>query len=167
MQDKIVFRFCLFVWAIVFAMPSHAQQYGGGNYTGATEARRMQQVQLAEVIDIRRVSVQTSDWSTQAIGGVIGGALGAVIGSRVGQDGSAIRYTVAAVAGSAGAMLGSKVANIASDKEGVEYLVKLQDGRVFAVTQQVDESINSIRVGSQVRLQDLNGQTRVVPLRSV
>ena len=126
---------------------------GGGNYTRA-QARGEQSVRLGVVEIVRDVVIDARDTGT---GTLAGAALGGIAGSTLGGGHNA--NAAGAIAGAVvGGIIGSNVEKNANDRRGVEVTVRLENGKLIAVTQEKDEEF---RVGDRVRILSGQGATRV------
>lgn len=117
------------------------------------EVRRVQEVQMGVVESVRAVKIEGTK---SAVGPAAGAVVGGVAGSTVGSGrGSVVGATVGAVLGGVG---GAAVEEAATRQDGVEITVRLDSGRLIAVTQAADEEF---RVGDRVRVLTGGGVTRV------
>ena len=129
---------------------------GGGNYTRG-QVRGEQSVRIGTVEAVRDVTIDARDTGT---GTLAGAALGGVAGSTVG--GGSRANAVGAIAGAVvGGLIGNAVEKNSNDRKGVEVTLRLEDGRVIAITQEKDEEF---RVGDRVRILSGQGTTRVTRL---
>ncbi len=129
---------------------------GGGNYTRG-QVRGEQSVRIGTVEAVRDVTIDARDTGT---GTLAGAALGGVAGSTVG--GGSRANAVGAIAGAVvGGLIGNAVEKNSNDRRGVEVTLRLEDGRVIAITQEKDEEF---RVGDRVRILSGQGTTRVTRL---
>ncbi|MBL4832923.1 MAG: glycine zipper 2TM domain-containing protein [Pseudomonas sp.] len=120
------------------------------------EARRPQIIRTGVVESVRPVQIEGSK---TVIGPAAGAAIGGVAGSGVGGGrGSAIATVIGAVAGG---MAGAAAEEGITRKQGVEITVREDDGSMRAYVQEVTPEV-TFRPGDQVRVQTINGQTRVV-----
>jgi outer membrane lipoprotein SlyB len=126
---------------------------GGGNYTRG-QVRGEQSVRLGVVESVRDVVI---DASSPENGALIGAGLGGIAGSTVG-GGNRANAAGAIVGAVAGAIIGSAVEKNANDRKGVEVTVKLEGGKLIAITQEKDEEF---KVGDRVRILSGQGATRV------
>lgn len=128
--------------------------FGSGSYA-RSEARRAMEVQYGVIESVRPVQLEGTASSAGAVtGAILGGLLGNTLG---GGRGRIATTTVGAVAG---AVAGQAVEGAVTAKSGVEITVRLDNGRVIAVTQE-DEG-EGFRVGERVRLlTDRTGTARV------
>ncbi|MDD5240596.1 MAG: glycine zipper 2TM domain-containing protein [Sulfuricella sp.] len=129
-----------------------ASSMSGGAYSRG-QARQVQEVQMGVVESVRHVKIE----GTQSpVGAGAGAVVGGIAGSNVGQGkGSTVGAILGAVAGGvAGSMLEEGVMS----KNGLEITVKLENGRLIAVTQEADEQFN---IGERVRVLSGGGVTRV------
>jgi len=105
------------------------------------------------VESVREVNIEGTK---TPIGAGAGAVVGGVAGSTVGSGrGSAVGATVGAVLGGLG---GAATEEAVTRQKGVEITVKLDSGRMIAVTQAADEEF---RVGDRVRVLSGGGTTRV------
>lgn len=126
---------------------------GGGNYT-RSQTRGEMNVRLGTVESVRDVVIDARDSGT---GTLAGAALGGVAGSTLGRGDKA--SVAGAIAGAlVGGLVGSGIEKSNNDKRGVEVTVKLEGGRLIAITQEKDEEF---RVGDRVRILSGQGATRV------
>lgn len=126
---------------------------GGGNYTRG-QVRGEQTVRMGVVETVRDVVIDARDTGT---GTLAGAALGGVAGSTVGGGHKA--NAAGAIAGAVvGGIIGSAMEKNANDRRGVEVTVRLEGGKLIAVTQEKDEEF---RVGDKVRILSGQGATRV------
>jgi outer membrane lipoprotein SlyB len=85
-----------------------------------------------------------------------GGVIGGIAGSNVGQGkGSTVGSVLGAVLGG---VAGQAIEEKATKKDGLEITIKLDSGKIIAVTQEADDQF---RVGERVRILSGNGVTRV------
>jgi outer membrane lipoprotein SlyB len=116
--------------------------------------RGEQTVRMGIVESVRDVTIDASDTGT---GTLAGAAIGGVAGSTVG--GGYRANAVGAIAGAVvGGIIGNAVEKNANDRKGVEVTVRLESGKLIAITQEKDEEF---RVGDQVRILSGQGATRV------
>jgi outer membrane lipoprotein SlyB len=125
---------------------------GSRDYSRA-QARTVQEVQMGVVESVREVLIEgTKTPIGPAAGAVIGGVAGSNVG---GGKGSVIGATVGAVLGGVG---GAAAEEALTKQKGLEITVRLDSGRIIAVTQAADESF---RPGDRVRILSGGGTTRV------
>lgn len=126
---------------------------GGGNYTRG-QVRGEQSVRVGTVENVRDVVIDARDTGT---GTLAGAAIGGVAGSTVG--GGSRANAVGAIAGAVvGGIIGNAVEKNNNDRRGVEVTVRLEGGKLIAITQEKDEEF---RVGDRVRILSGQGTTRV------
>ena len=126
---------------------------GGGNYTRG-QVRGEQSVRLGTVESVRDVVIDARDTGT---GTLAGAAIGGVAGSTVG--GGYRANAAGAIAGAVvGGIIGSAVEKNSNDRRGVEVTIRLEGGRLIAITQEKDEDF---RVGDRVRILSGQGTSRV------
>ncbi len=126
---------------------------GGGNYT-RSQTRGEMSVRLGSVESVRDVVI---DAHTPETGGLIGAGLGGIAGSTIGGGNRA--NAAGAIAGAViGGIIGSNVEKNANDRKGVEVTIRLEGGKLIAITQEKDEDF---KVGDRVRILSGQGTTRV------
>lgn len=129
-----------------------ASSMSSGAYT-RTQARQVQEVQVGVVDSVRQVRIEGTK---TPVGTVAGAAVGGIAGSNIGAGkGSTVGAIVGAVAGG---LAGAAIEEGVTQKPGLEITVKLDSGRMIAVTQEADEDI---RPGDRVRVLSGGGATRV------
>ncbi len=126
---------------------------GGANYSRA-QTRGEQSVRIGVIESVRDVVIDARDTGT---GSLAGAALGGVAGSTLGRGSKA--SAAGAIAGAViGGIVGAAIEKSNNDKQGVEITIKLDEGRLIAVTQEKDEDF---RAGDRVRILSGSGVTRV------
>lgn len=124
----------------------------GSAYT-REQARTPQEVQLGVVESVREVQIEGTK---TPIGPAAGAVVGGVAGSSLGKGkGSTIGAVVGAVAGG---LAGGAIEEGVTRNKGLEITVKLDNGRLLAVTQNADETF---RPGERIRILTGGGVTRV------
>ena len=125
---------------------------GGSDYS-RSQARTVQEVQMGVVESVREVNLEGTKSPVGAgAGAVVGGVAGSTVG---GGSGSIIAATVGALLGGLG---GAAAEEAVTRQKGVEITIKLDSGRMIAITQAADEEF---RVGDRVRVLSGGGTTRV------
>jgi len=125
---------------------------GGSDYS-RSQARTVQEVQMGVVESVREVTLEGTKTPVGAgAGAIVGGVAGSTVG---GGRGSVVGATVGAVLGGVG---GAAAEEAVTRQKGVEITVKLDSGRMIAVTQAADQEF---RVGDRVRVLSGGGVTRV------
>jgi outer membrane lipoprotein SlyB len=125
---------------------------GGSDYS-RSQARTVQEVQMGVVESVREVTIEGTK---TPIGAGAGAVVGGVAGSTVGRGrGSVIGATAGAVLGGVG---GAAAEEAVTRQKGLEITVKLDSGRMIAITQAADQAF---RVGDRVRVLRGGGVTRV------
>ncbi|PIE83181.1 MAG: hypothetical protein CSA09_03240 [Candidatus Contendobacter odensis] len=125
-----------------------------GSSYGRYQAREAQEVRLGYVDSVRKVQIEGS---RSGVGAISGAALGGVAGNSVGRG----RGRTAATIGGAvvGGLVGAAIEENATRNEGLEITVRLDNGRLIAVTQTADEPFYP---GDRVRvMHGYDGTTRV------
>lgn len=137
----------------VMLMSGCAQRgLGSGDYT-RSQVRGEQTVRVGVVESVREVRI---DGRESGVGTATGAILGGIAGSEVGKGRGSVAGTVAGAV--VGGIIGQSIEKSASDRKGIEVTVKLDSGKIIAVTQEADEVL---RVGDRVRVLSGQGATRV------
>ncbi len=125
---------------------------GGGDYERG-QTRGVQEVQMGVVESVREVKIEGTK---TGIGSTSGAVVGGVAGSNVGGGkGQIIGGVLGAVVGG---VAGAAAEEGATRQKGIEITVKLDGGRMIAVTQAADEEFKK---GDRVRILSGSGVTRV------
>jgi outer membrane lipoprotein SlyB len=125
---------------------------GGGDYT-RSQTRGEQSVRLGVVEAVREVKIDATD---TGVGTATGAVLGGIAGSEVGKGRGSVAGAVAGAV--VGGIIGQSIEKSNNDRKGVEVTIKLDSGKLIAVTQEADEQF---RVGDRVRILSGQGATRV------
>jgi outer membrane lipoprotein SlyB len=129
--------------AAVTVISGCAPSMSGGAYT-RDQARREQSVRLGVVESVREVQIEGT---RSGIGPAAGAVVGGIAGSTIGQGrGSAVG---AVLGGVAGGVAGQAAEEVGTRKAGLEITVKLDGGKLVAITQEADEAF---RPGERVRI---------------
>lgn len=125
---------------------------GGKDYS-REQVRTVQEVRMGVVESVREVNIEGTKSPVGAgAGAVVGGVAGSTVGGGRGQI---VGAAVGAVLGGLG---GAAAEEALTRSKGVEITVKLDSGRLIAITQAADEQFN---VGDRVRVLTGGGVTRV------
>lgn len=129
-----------------------AASQSGSAYSRA-QARQVQEVQMGVVEGVRQVQIEGTK---TPIGSGAGAVVGGVAGSNVGGgSGRAVGAILGAVGGG---LAGAAVEEGVTRRAGLEITVRLDSGRIIAVTQEADEAF---AIGERVRVLTGGGVTRV------
>lgn len=140
------------VLAVTVLLAGCPASTSGGAYTRG-QARQVQEVQLGVVESVREVQIEGTK---TPIGAGAGAIVGGVAGSTMGKGkGSSVGAVVGAVAGG---LAGAAIEESVTRKKGLEITVKLDNGRLLAITQEADENF---RPGERIRVLTGGGVTRV------
>lgn len=138
--------------ACVAILGGCAASQSGSAYSRA-QARQVQEVELGVVESVREVQIEGTK---TPIGSVAGAAVGGIAGSNIGGGkGQAVGAILGAVGGG---LAGAAVEEGVTRKPGLEITVRLDSGRLIAVTQEADEAFSP---GERVRIVSGGGVTRV------
>ena len=140
--------------AIGAALAGCAQPGLGGSNYSRSQVRGEQSVRLGIIETVRDVQI---DAPRDGGGTLIGAALGGIGGSTIG--GGSRANAVGAIAGAVlGGIAGQAIEKSQNDRKGVEVTVRLEGGKLIAVTQEKDEEF---QIGDRVRILSGQGVTRV------
>jgi outer membrane lipoprotein SlyB len=162
-QEIIMRKLFFVIFMSALSLSASAADYSG------YERGQVQQVTTAVVEDIRHVTIANQNQHAtgyQYAGSAVGAATGAALGSKMG--GGNARYVTGGVMGILGGIAGAMAADSLSnsEKDAVEIVMTLNDGRTISVVQDADANTETLRPGDKVRL--IQGQmVRVVRLRNV
>jgi outer membrane lipoprotein SlyB len=127
---------------------------GGGTYS-RDQARQEQTVRTGIVESVREVQIEGT---RSMVGAVAGGVAGGIGGSYMG-DGTlgALGAVLGAVGGG---LLGQAAEEGVTRRKGVEITIKLDNGSLVAITQEVEEN-ETFKPGERVRILSGGGASRV------
>ncbi|MDP2795165.1 MAG: glycine zipper 2TM domain-containing protein [Sulfurisoma sp.] len=129
-----------------------ASSQSGSSYSRSATRGEMN-VRMGVVEGVRQVTIEGTQ---SAVGPAAGAVIGGIAGSNIGQGrGSTVGAILGAVAGG---VAGSAIEEGVTKKAGIEITVKLDTGKLIAVTQEADEQF---RPGERVRVLSGSGVTRV------
>lgn len=129
-----------------------AESLSGSAYSRG-QAREVMEVRMGVVESVRHVQIEGT---RSGIGPAAGAVVGGIAGSNIGEGkGSTVGAVLGAVAGG---VAGSAIEQGTTKKAGLEITVKLDSGKLLAITQEADEEF---RVGERVRILSGSGVTRV------
>lgn len=131
--------------------------YSGREYK-ANQAMRVMGVKEGTIQSLRPVTINGIQ---SGAGAVSGAGLGVLIGGAIG--GGAGQQAAKIIMGLGGLIAGSKTEEAMARVEGVELIVKLNDGRVVAVAQRRDTDFNA---GQKVNVIIYENEIRVVPVHT-
>ncbi|MBE2894146.1 outer membrane lipoprotein [Spirabiliibacterium falconis] len=129
--------------------------YRGDVYTG-DQTKEARSISYGTIVSTKPVTIQAPNQGV--IGTVGGGALGGILGSGVGGGtGNAIATAVGAIAG---VVIGNTVEQKASQTNGVQMVIRKDDGKEIVVVQKADA-----RLVPGARVQIIGGASlNVMPL---
>lgn len=147
-------RFTSLLVIAATALAGCATQERSASVYRAGDAQREQAVRMATIESVREV---TLDRGQTGVGTGAGAVIGGVAGSGVGGGRGSV---VGAVAGAvAGGIIGQVVENSSSKVPALEITVRLDNGDLRAIVQEVDGQ--QFKPGDRVRLLSQGGLTRV------
>ncbi len=160
-----MFKKILLVVAVVMSANVQAESLSGSVY-GSSETMRVSSVDVAQVVEMRRVQIvnQQQNMVGQYALPVLGGVVGGVIGNAIGNN-NTTRSLATVVLTAAGGYAGSTANEYMQKQNGIEFILRKDDGKFFAVTQPEDGTTARINVGDTVRLVQ-GASLRVVKLGS-
>lgn len=129
--------------------------YGNAYTTSGT--REVQNVYFGTIVSTQAVTI---DPNQTGVGTLAGGAVGGILGSKVGKGtGRAIATIGGAILGG---ILGSATQQGVSRRNGVNITIKLDNGRVISIVQQVNPQV-IFRAGQRVQVNMGPNGARVTP----
>jgi outer membrane lipoprotein SlyB len=138
--------------AAVGVLGGCASSMSGSAYT-REQARQVQEVRMGVVESVRQVQIEGTKSNVGTAAGAVAGGIG---GSNIGEGkGSAVGAVLGAVVGG---IAGAAAEEGITRKQGLEITVKLDGGRMIAITQEADEEFHP---GDRVRVLSGGGVTRV------
>lgn len=141
-----------FVAVAILGLAGCAGSQSGSAYS-RSQTRGEMHVRMGVVESVRPVTIEGTQSGT---GAVAGGVIGGIAGSNVGQGrGSTVGSVLGAVLGG---VAGQAIEEKTTKKDGLEITIKLDGGKIIAVTQEADEQF---RAGERVRVLSGSGVTRV------
>ncbi len=118
-----------------------AVQQTSPNAYRSSEALRTGSVEVVTVIRVRQVTIVDSDGYTSAnsgIPGIVGAVVGGLLGARVIGGGNG-RYIAGALSGTVSGIATQAVASYLNRRNGLEVIVRKENGNQIAVTQDADQ----------------------------
>lgn len=161
---KFVTLLSVFAVALLSGCATMLPATGGMSYV-ESEARRVQQVQVGVVSDVRSVVIRERSGTSQVTGTGLGAGLGGLVGSTMGKGKG---NTAAILLGMAlGGLGGNAAESRFNTVAGLEFVVTLTSGQMLSVTQAADPDGKAIAVGDVVWIISGSSNTRVVKARQV
>jgi len=148
----------LFLCSVIFT--GCAVQQTSPNAYRSSEALRTGAVEVVTVVRVRQVTIVDSDGYTSAnsgVPGIVGAVVGGLLGARVIGGGNG-RYIAGAMSGTVSAVAAQAVASRMNRREGLEVIVRKENGSQIAVTQDADQQFVS---GQQLYLVASGGGYRL------
>jgi outer membrane lipoprotein SlyB len=151
-------KFLMLITLVIpaFILTGCYSDYGSDEYSGAT-AGQAQNVRFGTIAATNPVTIE--DQSNQGIGMLAGAAAGAILGSRLGT-GSTANALGGIGGGLAGGAAGSAAGKAIGKQNGMQYIVKLDDGSALSIVQAPQPALS---VGQRVMvLTGSDGRDRVL-----
>ncbi len=127
-----------------------------GNTYSRDEARKVQYVSFGIVESVTPVVIEGR--TNSPLGGAAGAVVGGIAGSEIGGGkGQSIASVLGAVAGG---IVGNKIEESATRAQGQEVTVRLENGELISVVQEVKNG-QFFRPGDRIRVLDSQGSTRL------
>lgn len=145
-----------FLGAALLLVGCASQTLTGKAYTGV-QARQAQIVKMGKVESVKSIRISAG---ASGVGGVAGAGVGAVAGSNVGGGKGSLAGAIAGavVGGVAGQMADTSLNTL----DGQEIMVRLENGSLIAVAQEIDKEEGEFKAGDSVKiLTSPTGITRV------
>lgn len=149
-------RKILLVTAAALAL-SACQHPGMSNY-GYQDVGQATTVSFGTIISFRNVDITGKN---TGIGAGAGAAGGLIAGAQFGQGDGALAAALAGalIAGVAGHMAEQELQN----RQGVEYVITLENGNTVTIVQNAEPELDKIRKGDRVMVQNFGTYQRVLP----
>lgn len=145
----------LLLIAPMFFVAGCASSLTGDSYN-RYDARQVQNISYGNIVELKLVKIEGTK---SPIGAIAGAALGGVAGNTIGGGSGRTLMTIIGAVG--GGLLGNQGEELLTRSNGVEIVVKLDDGNTKGFVQEVNPN-EQFNVGDRVRLSTVNGKTRVV-----
>lgn len=143
------------IFSSVVLLSSCAQDTLTGDVVSRSEAGQAQNVQRGRITSIRPIKIEGGNTGGTVVGGLAGGLLGSSIGSGRASN------TAGALGGALlGSAAGSRAQQAVASRNGVEIVVRLDQGGSVAVVQEVSPR-ESFSQGDRVKVLSGGGRTRV------
>ena len=145
----------LCICMLVVLMLSGCASFSGDTYS-RDEARQVQYIETGVILSVKPVKIEGE---SSGFGALAGAALGGIAGAQVG--GGSGRWAGAIAGGALGGLAGHGAEKALTSDNGLEIVVKLDNGETLAVVQDNDMPFNA---GQRVRVAtSTSGVTRVRP----
>ena len=145
--------------SVAVALAGCSASAPSGSVYKSGETLRPQEVQMAVVLSVRPVQIETS--SNNSTGALAGGAIGAVAGSQMGSGRGAEGLLGGLIGATVGAVAGSATEKMANKSDALELTIKMDaTGKIMSIVQASDEQFS---VGEKVRVLIQGGKYRVAP----
>jgi len=154
-MKKILFISLLFLCSFANAQFGGVLEQQSRSPSDYSRSDAMVQGRVIEAVveQVRTVTLQSGE-GCRASGALVGGMIGALLGRRE------TSYQGQALLGTLGALGGAQAGNAMCKDIGLELYLRLSDGGLFVVTQQMD-STQSFAKGQRVGVVQINGKSRV------
>ncbi|MGS0682611.1 glycine zipper 2TM domain-containing protein [Shewanella sp. 125m-7] len=130
-----------------------------GDAYSAAETQTIGQVYYGTIVKAEPVTIAESD-KTNVIAMIAGAAIGGILGSEIGGGAGS---DIAAIGGSvAGGYAGSEIADKTGERNGVNLTIRLDDGRVISIVQEVNPNM-IFQQGEAVQINVDGNTARVEP----
>ena len=147
-------RKIIFLLTLPFFFAACASEKGGDVYT-RDQVRQVQHFKVGVVESVHKVRIEGTK---SQIGTAAGSIVGGIAGSGAGQGkGSAIGSVLGSVVGG---VVGAAAEEGYTRENGIEILIKLEDGSHISVVQAASDN-KEIKAGDKVRVIESDGVTRV------
>ncbi len=140
--------------AAVLVLQGCASNMGSRDYS-SRQTRVEQEVRMGVVEGIRDVRIEARE---TGVGQTAGAVLGGIAGSHANNSRGRGSVAGAVVGAVVGGLVGSSIERSNNERQGIEVTVKLDGGRLIAITQEADEQF---RLGDRVRVLSAAGTSRV------
>lgn len=147
---------CCFAAILALSGCTHSTS---GTYSGG-DVGQVIETSEGQVVSSRIVEIRGGENTNTGV--LAGGAAGATTGAVIAQGQSA-SIAAGVIGGLIGAGVGYLIEEDARSREGIEYVVQMDDGRVVTIVQNREPEEEPIDTGERVLVQYGGDYTRVIP----
>ncbi|MGL4601264.1 MAG: glycine zipper 2TM domain-containing protein [Plesiomonas sp.] len=152
---KYVAGAALILGVCVLSGCANTDMYSGDVFSGQ-DTRMVQNISYGTVVSVRPVRIQGGQQQGPSLGGIGGAVIGGLIGSEIGGG---VGRDIASAAGAiAGSVVGQNVGNRLNQTEGLEMVIRKDNGQQVVIVQQAAPGFVP---GARVQLVGNAGQATV------
>jgi len=121
-----------------------------------SDVQKQQYVVLGSILEITKVTIEGDREAGAVAGALIGGAAGQSI-----TDSEPESDIASIVGGLVGSAAGAEIGSNLTKKEGLELLIKTDNGKLISIIQEVSKY--DFKINQKVQIIKRNGKSRVLP----